>query len=149
MWGWQNTLTEAALRRVPSRPVSRVVSVPSGGLLSDEIAIPWIRGAGGSTYRCHSRLDGGKGKCGRAREADLKRAGMVSRSLPWTALVPTDCTGIGGGPEEQTRPAAHPASLAPSTSLSPLAGSPTRLVGAKTRRRRTFVYSFESAGEGE
>lgn len=67
---------------------------------------------------------------GRGRQI-LKEQAWLSRSLPWTALVPTDWSGIGGGPEEQTRPAAHPASLAPSTSLYPLAGGNNASLGGK------------------
>ncbi|KFY88962.1 hypothetical protein V500_06036 [Pseudogymnoascus sp. VKM F-4518 (FW-2643)] len=102
--GGGRTLTEAAPRRVPSRPVSRVGSdlswrtlelmksrMPGFVVQAEHVVVPFVFGRG-------------KGKCGRAREADLKRAGMAPRSLPWTTLVPTDCTGIGGGPEEQDPP---------------------------------------------
>lgn len=120
--GWQNTYGSGSSTRSLAPTVALSTCRPVAVADSMKMAIPQIRGAGRvAGFRCSSSrfVNGGKGKCGRAREADLKRAGMAARSLPWTALVPTDCTGIGGGPEEQTRPAAHPASLAPSTSTLP------------------------------
>lgn len=62
--GVAETLTEAALRRVPSRPVSRVALVSSGDLGADEKSNAWIRGVGVLLVRCFLRVfvTGRKGK---------------------------------------------------------------------------------------